>query len=75
MDKQGNARKYPGSEGHGAGSITRKAIILRACQTNTASVEENPVIRGDVSSKTKLNPRSSLRASAQYPRLFILLGS
>lgn len=41
MNKQGNAKKYPGSEGHGAGSITREAIILRACQTNTASVEEN----------------------------------
>lgn len=41
MNKQGNAKKYPGSEEHGAGSITRKAIILRACQTNTASVEEN----------------------------------
>lgn len=41
MNKQGNAKKHPGGEGNGAGSITRKAIILRACQANTARVEEN----------------------------------
>lgn len=44
MNKQCDAKKHPGSEGNGAGSITRKAIILRACQASAVSVGENEVI-------------------------------